>query len=141
MKQGDIVPGVKTVHFCELKWQAWALTSFSHSLRSADVDWLLTEAFSPRKPGVLFLLSPAGSLQDTFEECENTHFALAMVLTPGWDCTYLENPGTLRMKRPPNKSKHPSICLSRIALLKVTDFQRILNHLKKTVPSTSYPVD
>ena len=35
------------------------------------------------------------------------------------------------MKRPPNKSKHPSICLSRIALLKVTDFQRILNHFKK----------
>lgn len=40
------MPGVKTVHFCELKWQAWALTSFSHSLRSADVDWLLTESFS-----------------------------------------------------------------------------------------------
>ena len=49
----------------------------------------------PGKPFVLVLLAPAGSLQVAFEEYERSQFALIMGLTSGWDCTYLENPGTL----------------------------------------------
>lgn len=51
------MPRVKTVHFCELKWQAWAVTFFSYSLGSADVG-LCTEAFSQERPASLssFLL-------------------------------------------------------------------------------------
>lgn len=47
------MPRGKTVHFCELKWQAWAVTFFSHSLGSADVDGLCTQAFSQESPSSL----------------------------------------------------------------------------------------
>ena len=90
-------PGVKIAHFCELMWQAWAITSFSLSLRSQDTDLFLTEAFSPRKRRVPFLLSPADSVQDT-EVCKIMQFAVALgndsysPAPPMWgDCTYLEN--------------------------------------------------
>lgn len=77
MKQGGIEPGVKIVRFCELMQQAWDVTSFSPSLSSEDTDLLFTEAFSPRKPWVPFLLSPVDSMQDA-EVCKTVHFAAAL---------------------------------------------------------------
>lgn len=53
------MPGSENCTFCEL---AWTDTSLSSSLGCEEGNFYLTEVFSPRKPRILFLLSPADSL-------------------------------------------------------------------------------
>ena len=62
MKPAGTVPRGKTAHFCELKWQAWAVTFFSHSLGSADIDGLCTA--DPRKDHDAVLLREVTEIND-----------------------------------------------------------------------------
>lgn len=96
---------MKSVRFCELMWQLWAVTSFSHCFRSGDVNLFLTEAFSPRRPWVLSSSSShCSTLSEVCKEqafCSGERQRFSGLTASCLGGTALENLGTRRKKRLP----------------------------------------